>query len=153
MKVQVFHLWLSGYEVSWHLANALHIVGRQHTRSPSPLYRSVHPALIDWLHVMDDVTIPERHLIVIVCCVVIHGPVYGLEARFVHISAYSFSKDNVEICLSAVDYYSGWIRTYHACMLWPQMHWPQRMHAGLMHVAVPTGVTVRIVCTRKYRCY
>lgn len=63
------------------LVAAFHVIGRQHARLAGSLDSAVHPALIDGLGVDDDITIPERDLVVVLSCVVIQRPVHTLQQR------------------------------------------------------------------------
>ncbi|KAG7231371.1 hypothetical protein INR49_012211, partial [Caranx melampygus] len=58
----------------WRCLATLHIVCWQHARLAGPLHGAIHPALIDGLSVNDDVAVPERHLVVVLSCVVIERP-------------------------------------------------------------------------------
>lgn len=49
------------------------VVGGEHAGLASALHRAVHPALVDGLHVHDDVAVLEGHLIGVGSGIVIHG--------------------------------------------------------------------------------
>lgn len=53
--------------------NCFHVVGGQHAGLAGALHGAVHPALVDGLHVDDDVAVFERHLVAVCRHVVIHG--------------------------------------------------------------------------------
>ena len=53
--------------------DGLHVVGGQHAGLAGALHGAVHPALVDGLHVDDDVAVLEGHLVVVRRAVVVHG--------------------------------------------------------------------------------
>lgn len=53
--------------------NCFNVVGWQHAGLAGALHSTIHPPLVDGLHVHDDVAILEGHLITVGCAVVIHG--------------------------------------------------------------------------------
>lgn len=59
----------------WYLLdlNGFDVVGRQHAGLSGTLHGAVHPTLIDGLHIYDDITILEGHLIIVSSGIVVHG--------------------------------------------------------------------------------
>lgn len=62
-------------------SDGLHIVGGQHALLAGALHAAVHPAFVDLLHVYDQVSVHERHLVVICGSVVVHCSVPLLWAE------------------------------------------------------------------------
>lgn len=53
--------------------NSLHVVGGQHAGLAGALHGAVHPALVDGLHVDDDVAVLEGNLVVVGGTIVVQG--------------------------------------------------------------------------------
>lgn len=60
--------------------DGLDVVGRQHAGLAGALHCAVHPALVDGLHVDDDVAVLEGDLVAVGGRVVVHGA-HGLLRR------------------------------------------------------------------------
>lgn len=63
------------------LVATLHVVRRQHARLAGSLHGAVHPAFVDWLSVDDDITVPERNLVMVLGCVVVQRSVNTLQTK------------------------------------------------------------------------
>lgn len=59
----------------------LQVVGRQHSCLTSPLHSTRHPAGINALHLVDQVTFNEAHLVYVLCLVVVNSAENSLEFR------------------------------------------------------------------------
>lgn len=61
------------------LINELDVIGREHPCFPSSLHGTVHPAVVDGLHVDDVVAVPEGDLVFVLGAVIVHGSVGPLR--------------------------------------------------------------------------
>ena len=66
--------WLTLESCSGCLVDGFDVVGRYHSDPSGAEYCAHHPSFVDGFAIDDDVTISERHFVLVIRFVVVHGP-------------------------------------------------------------------------------